>query len=464
MKHLSNDNRSKQRELTRRAAMQIGALASSGYWTGTLAASENKSANEKLNFAHIGVGGRGGTLFSVSSGHNVVALCDVNEASMGKRVERLGSRPELFVDYRRLFDKLSKQLDAVVVATPDHQHALPSLLAIRNKMHVFTEKPLAHSVHECFLLGSEAQKHGVKTQMGNAAHQDHQFRRAAELIRAGVIGDVTEVHVNNLTPSDIKFPKGLTTELGPAKPPRDKLPIPAGFHWDEWLGGAEPRPYHPAYCPQRWRGWRDFGTGTLGDFFCHHADPAFTCLNLTHPVSVEAAGSSKPLPADRSPGCTIRYEFPARGKQPPVTLYWHAGGSGPPADVIDVDRSDPVFRKCHCLMIGDKGAMAVGRSLGRVEPVMLPRARFKDVKLPPSTLEPVVHHMRELTHCVINGGLPSSNFQNSASYLAAAALLGHVAYWAGGRIEWDGPNMRVTNLPEANQWIRKQYRKGWEVA
>jgi predicted dehydrogenase len=455
----------KQTQFTRRAALQIGSSAvATGYWINTGAAAETRSANDKLNFAHIGVGGRGGACFAAAHGHNVVALCDIDETTLGQRAERLDNKPALFFDYRQMYEKMSKQIDAVVVATPDHHHALASLMAIRRGMHVYTEKPLAHTVHECFLLGTEAEKHGVKTQMGNCAHQDYQFRRAAELIRSGIIGDVTEVHVNRLTPSEAKFPAGLTTELGPPKPPLDRPPIPRGFHWDEWLGGAALRPYHPAYCPKSWRVWRDFGTGGLGDFFCHHADPAFSCLDLTHPISVEAAGHSKPWPADRCPGCTVRYVFPARGPQPPVTLYWHSGGSGPPANIIDIDHNDRIFRKCHCLMIGDKGAMAVGRGNGQVDPVMLPRAKFKDVKLPPTTLGPVVHHMQELTHCVVNGGLPSSNFQHSASQLTAAALLGHVAFWAGGKIEWDGPGMRVTNLPDANRWIRKEYRTGWEVA
>jgi hypothetical protein len=160
----------------------------------------------------------------------------------------------------------------------------------------------------------------------------------------------------------------------------------------------------------------------------------------------------------------VRYVFPARGEQPVVTLYWHGGGSGPPAELIDIDPSDPALRGYHCLMVGDKGAMAVGRGRGQVDPVMLPRAKFKDVKLPPTNLGPVTHHMRELTHCVMNGGLPSSNFQDAAGYLAAAALLGHVAYWAGEKIEWDGPSQRVTNHSDANRFIRKTYRPGWEVA
>ena len=450
--------------ISRRKALQ-GAAASLavGYWVGGSEAAQSKSANSKLNFAHIGVGGQGGSDFGVSGGHNVVALCDVDEKTMGQRAEKGTVKPALFTDYRQMYDKMSKQIDAVVVAVPDHQHALASLMAIRGGKHVYTEKPLAHTVHECFLLGAEAKKHGVKTQMGNGAHQDYQFRRAAELIRLGVIGKVTEVHVNNVAPSPVKFPEGMTLELAPAAPPKDILPMPAGFHWDLWLGGAAERPYHPAYCPQRWRGWRDFGTGTLGDFFCHHADPAFSALDLKHPIAVEAAGASKPLAADRAPGCTVRYFFPARGENPPVTLYWHGGGSGPPAEVVDVPANDPLLKGMHCLMIGDKGAMAVGRGAGKVDPVMFPRAKFKDVQLPPSELGSVIHHMGELSHCVLNGGLPSSNFQDSAMYLAGAALLGHVAYWAGKKIEWDGPNLRVTNDSQANQFVKKEYRKGWEV-
>ncbi len=450
---------------TRRSVLQsTSAALAAGFWVTSAPAVESKSPNEKLNFAHIGVGGQGGADFGVSSGHNVVAICDVDDRELRRRATRIKGNVATFHDYRQMYDKMMNRIDAVVIAIPDHQHALASLMAIRNGKHVYTEKPLAHSVHECFLLGAEAKKHGVKTQMGNAAHQDYQFRRAAELIRAGVIGKVTEVHVNRVAPSDVKFPTGLTTKLGPAKPPKAKPPTPTHLHWDEWLGGADSRDYHPDYCPKRWRGWRDFGTGGIGDFFCHHADPAFTCLDLTHPISVEAAGSSRPIPTDRAPGGTFRFVFPMRGDQPAVTLYWHGGGSGPPADIVDVDPKDPILRRLNCLMVGEKGAMAVGRGNGRVDPVMFPRAKFKDVKLPPSNVGSVVGHKQQLAHCVRHGGLPSSNFEHRASYLSAYALLGQVAYWTGERIEWDGPNMRVTNVPAANQYIRKQYRKSWEVA
>ena len=450
---------------TRRSVLHGSAIAlAGGFWVRCAPAVESRSPNERLNFAHIGVGGQGSSDFGVSAGHNVVAICDVDDRELKRRAERVGGDVASFHDYRKMYDKMMNRIDAVVIATPDHQHALASLMAIRNGKHVYTEKPLAHSVHECFLLGAEAKKPNVKTQMGNAAHPDYQFRRAKELIDAGLIGKVTEVHVNNVRASATKWPAGLTTALRESDPPDAKPPIPSYLDWDLWLGGADERDYHPDYCPKRWRGWRDFGTGGIGDFFCHHADPAFTCLDLTHPVSIEAAGSSKPIPSDRAPGGTFRFMFAARGDQPAVTLYWHGGGSGPPAEIVDVDAKDPILDGLNCLMIGDKGAMAVGRGNGQADPVLFPRARFRDVKLPPTTLGSVVGHKQQLAHCVRHGGLPGSNFQERASYLSACALLGHVAYWSGQKIEWDGPNLRVTNVPDANRFIRKSYRKGWEVA
>jgi predicted dehydrogenase len=454
------DHEISRRRMLQRSALVLGA----GCWISGAPAADSKSPNQRLNFAHIGVGGQGGVNFGVSAGHNVVAMCDVDESILGKRAEKMTPKPALFHDYRQMYDKMAGKIDAVVVSTPDHHHALASLIAIRLGKHVYTEKPLAHTVHECFVLAAAAKKAGVKTQMGNQSHPDFQFHRAAELIRAGVIGKVTEVHCNQMAPSEIKFPTGLSHKLGPANPPKETPPVPESLHWDSWIGGAAVRPYSPAYCPFNWRGWRDFGTGGMGDFFCHHADPAFLALGLQHPISVEAAGSSASFPQDRVPGGTVRWEFPARGDQPPVTLYWHAGGSGPPKEIVDIDIKDKKYGGMNCLMIGEKGAMAVGRGNRQMEPVLLPEAKFKDVKLPETRIGERINHYSELAKCAINGGLPGSNFENYAVYLASSALLGLVAYWAGEKIVWDGAAMKVTNVPAANQFVKKEYRKGWEVA
>ena len=201
-------------------------------------------------------------------------------------------------------------------------------------------------------------------------------------------------------------------------------------------------------------------------FFCHHADPAFMALGLGQPTVVEAAGTGRAVKRDLNPGTTVRYTFPARGEQPPVTLYWHMGKSGPPVDIVDVDLRSAEYKRIKCLMVGEQGALAVGRGMGsKAEPILLPQAKFKGAKLPESSLGPIRHHTGQLAHYVLNGGgLPGSNFGNYAANLSACALLGHVAFWAGGRIEWDAEKQKVTNIPEANQFIRKTYRQGWDIA
>jgi predicted dehydrogenase len=324
---------------------------------------------------------------------------------------------------------------------------------------VHGEKPLAHNVYECRLMAKLAREKDVVTQLGIEHNASWQYVRAAELFRTGVIGEVREAHCGYFRSEGPKFPShlkpGLLSESGR---PKDTPPIPPGLDWDLWLGPALERPYHPAYCPYGWRAWRDFGTGTAGNFGCHIMDPAFTMLKLKYPTSVEAAGA--PVPYERQPRASARFEFPARGQMPPVTLYWHEAGSGPPAELLEGEKGT-------CLLIGDKGRMLVRHRQDEADPVLLPKAKFRDVKLPEPKEQPwgghLGRHFRDWTNCIRNGGKAATDFADYSGALGEAARLIHVAFYAGEKIEWDGDNMRITNLPGANQYVRREYRKGWEL-
>ncbi|MBI4659237.1 MAG: Gfo/Idh/MocA family oxidoreductase [Verrucomicrobia bacterium] len=460
-------------QLNRRHFLQASSLAATGLFADPrFSIAQTKSPNEKLNIACIGVGNRGAANIRAVSGENIIALCDVDERQ-ARRMWETFPRAKRYADFRKMLEAMDREIDAVVVSTPDHTHASAALLALQLGKHVYCEKPLAHNVRECRLVTELARKKKVATQLGNQLHASFQVHRAAELIQAGLIGKVSEVHCasERLTPSEFVFPKPwaspVTQESGR---PKETPPVPPGLDWDLWLGPARERPYHPAYCPAAWRMWRDFGTGGLGDMGCHIMDPAFLALGLKYPISVEAAGP--PVPYEKVPmrsGVSVRYIFPARGEQPPVTLYWHGAGSGPSAELLE-------GKTGTCLFVGEKGQLLCQHHPPRRndEPQLLPIAKFKDVELPPSRfanlrasgLSPAdierPHHENWLIGCK-TGVSPACHFPTFGGPLAETALLGHVAFWAGQKIAWDGEKMRITNCPEAEKSLRREYRKGWEL-
>lgn len=459
--------------LNRRQFLKAGSLAGIGYWAGSSAAvAQNKSPNERLNVACIGVGNRGAANVWWVSGENIVALCDVDERLASQAWDAFPSAKR-YADFRKMFDEMHREIDAVVVSTPDHTHAPAVAMVLRLGKHVYCEKPLAHNLHECRLVTELARKHKVITQLGTQLHASFQVHRAAELIQAGVIGKVKEVHCasERLIPSDFVFPKpwesAVTKESGR---PWGAPPVPPGLDWDLWLGPALERPYHPAYCPAGWRMWRDFGTGGIGDMGCHIMNPAFLALGLKYPVSVEAVGP--PVPYERLPmraELAVRYVFPALGEQPPVTLYWHGAGSGPPAELLD-------GKTGTCLFVGEKGQLLCDHHplRGNDEPRLLPEAKFKDVELPETRLgqrrAPVafpgsfekLHHDDWLNGCK-TGSIPGCHFPTFGGPLAEIALLAHIAFWVGKKLDWDGEKMKIANCPEAERYLRREYRKGWEL-
>ncbi|MHC4228020.1 MAG: Gfo/Idh/MocA family protein [Planctomycetota bacterium] len=403
--------------------------------------------SEKLNIAGVGIGGRGaGDLDAVGS-ENIVALCDVDD-SYAAKVYKSYPDAKKYHDFRRMLDK-EKNIDAVVIATPDHTHAVITMAAIKRGKHVYCEKPLAHSIYEVRKLTEAARKAGVATQLGNQGQASEGTRLVGEFIAADAIGPVREVHSWSNRPIS---PRGIDR-------PEETPPVPKTLKWDLWLGPAPQRPYHPCYLPFSWRGWWDFGTGVLGDIGCHQMAPIFRALKLGYPTSVEACSSG--VNSETAPLASIvRYDFPARDGMPPLKLGWYDGGLMParPAELPNGLRFGNADDN---LYIGDKGKMLGHR--------LLPEARSKEYGKPPRILpRSPGHHKEWLDAC--KGGKPAgSNFDVSGP-LTEVVLLGNIAlrtgqklYEKGLKLYYDGPNMKVTNFPEANKYIRSEYREGWTL-
>ena len=404
--------------------------------------------SEKLNIAGIGIGGRGaGDLDEVGS-ENIVALCDVDKNYAG-RVFKKYPNAKAYTDFRTMLEKEDKNIDAVVIATPDHTHAIITMMAIKMGKHVYCEKPLTHSIYEARMVTEAARAARVATQMGNQGQATEEHRLLCELISDGAIGRVREVHSWCNRPIS---PRGIER-------PKDTPPVPEGLSWDLWLGPAPERPYHPSYHPFSWRGWWDFGTGVLGDIGCHQLSPIFKALKLGYPTSVEASTSG--VNSETAPLASIvRYEFPARGDLPPVTLSWYDGGLMParPPELEEGRRMGEVDDN---LLVGDKG-----RILGHR---LIPESKMQEYKKPPKTLpRSPGHHQEWINAC--KGGAPAGSNFDVAGPLAEVVLLGNIAvrmyqklYEKGVKLYYDGPNMKITNLPEANEYIRSEYRKGWSL-
>lgn len=360
-----------------------------------------------------------------------------------------------YEDFRVMLEK-EKGIDAVLCATPDHLHAPVSVAAMRMGKHVYCEKPLGHSVWEVRQMAQVAKETGVATQMGNQGHSGGGIRMTCEWIWDGAIGPVREVHAW----SDAGRWDWLRKTPGrPAETP----PVPAGFNWDLWLGPREPRPYHPAYAPYAWRGWWAFGTGTIGDMACHNLDPAVWALNLEQPLSVEASSVGVDGEVISAAGI-YTYRFGPRGGQPPVKVTWYDGGLRPPVPE-GIDSDDPRQRlgdrNDGILFVGDKGCITCPGWSGT--PRLLPLALHQEYKRPAPTLPRVKGHHADWLSACKGGPAASANFAYGAR-LTELVLLGNVALRTGKKLQWDAGNMRATNAPEADAFLKEPYRKGWELA
>jgi predicted dehydrogenase len=461
------------RRSNRRQFLRHTSLAGIGFWVaGGIALGDSKSPLERLHFACIGVGGKGGSDTSHAGNHGeIVALCDIDDHTLDAKANELqGKHPKLkkYNDYRKLFDEMGKHIDAVTVSTPDHNHAAASIMAMRQKKHVYCQKPLTHTVKEARLMREIAKEMGVCTQMGNQGSAENGLREAVEMVQAGIIGDVKEAHVWTNRPVWPQAPL-ITKRLKPSEPPRH-------IHWDEWLGPAPERPYcaerqyngHPPYHDFNWRGWWDFGTGALGDMACHTANLAFRALKLGHPTSVIAeCGDLNPETYPR--WATVVLRFPARGSMPPVKFTWYEGQklgekNLPPMDLFH-GNSPP---GSGSLMVGTKGILYSPDDYG-AHYILLPRKNFEDVQKPPKTLPRNGHGddgMKAEWVEAIKSGKPEVAYSNFefAGMMTEAILLGNIAIrLPGKKLDWDGPGLRFTNEPEANQYVHMKYRDGWSL-
>lgn len=436
-------------------------LGSTVVFFGAAAAAENpvpkrsryESPNEKLNMGAIGSGGKGEADTSGCRRENIVALCDVDFNRAAATFKRF-PKARIYRDFRVMLES-HPEIDAVTVTTPDHTHAVAAMAAMELGKHVYVQKPLTHSIHEARMLRKAAKKNKVQTQMGNQGNSRDGVRLLCEMIWNGDIGDVREVHTwtnRPVWPQDIPRPS-------------EKAKIPPTMYWDLWLGPAPERPYHPSYAPFNWRGWWDFGCGALGDMACHIMDPPFQALRLAEviPTSVEAViiegGNDETGPAKSS----IKYEFPARGAMPPVTMYWHDGGIRPelpeglPEGTLMGEGSN------GSLFIGDKG-VATADTYGD-NARLLPDERMNDYEPPAQTLTrvPRQDHYQNWIDACKGGPAPGSNFEYAAPF-TETVLLGNVALRTGKKISWNAKKMKVSNLKDADQlFIQRDYRKGWSL-
>ncbi len=432
--------------VSRRDLMGAAAVAAFHFVPGhVLGGAGQSSANNKLNIAGIGIGGRGEGDLDECGSENIVALCDVDEA-YAARVFKKYPNARKWHDFRKMLDE-QQDIDAVVIATPDHLHAVIAMAAIKHGKHVYCEKPLTHCIWEARQLAEAAREAGVATQLGNQGQASEGNRLVSELIWDGAIGPVREVHAwcnRYISPRGIDRPK-------------DTPPVPKTLHWDLWLGPAKERPYHPAYLPFSWRGWWDFGTGVLGDIGCHQLDPVFRALRLGYPTTVEACSSG--VNEETAPlSSIVRFEFPGREGMPALTLTWYDGGLMPPRP-RELEDGRKFGEADDNLFIADKGKMLGYR--------LIPEARMKEYGKPPQRIERSPGHHREWINACKGGPPARSNF-DWAGPLTEVVLLGNVAlkmekqlYEKGLKLHYDGPNMRVTNLPDANRYIRDEYREGW---
>jgi predicted dehydrogenase len=406
--------------------------------------------SQKLNIAAVGVGGMGSGDVRSCAGENIVALCDADQRSVVRNAKDFPSARQ-YSDFRKMLQEMDKQIDAVLVATPDHNHAVVSIMAMKMGKHVHCQKPLAHSPHECRQMGKVAKEMKVATQMGNFGQAGDGPRVVAEYIAAGAIGTVREVHAwtNRYPPIS---PRGIAR-------PKDTPPVPPGLDWDLWVGPAPMRPYHPCYHAFAWRGWWDFGTGCLGDIGCHELSQTFKALKLGHPTAVEACSSNHQMPPEvaneTAPVSSItRWYFPAEGERGPVTVTWWDGGLKPPRP----EELEPEREWCEgdgCMIVGDKGKILGHR--------LIPETKAKEFGKPPQKLERSPGHWKEWFDACRGGKPAGSNFPDHAAHLAEVVMLGNIAIRTKQKLLWDGENFKFTNSADANKLLFPPFRDGWSL-
>ena len=429
---------------TRRRFLKTTSAVGIGYFvTSGLRARGADSPNEKIRMASVGIGGKGSS-DSNDAGRSgeMVAICDTDTGRLDGAAKRFEGAKK-FTDFRVMLEEMGDKIDAVTVSTPDHTHAPAALMAMRMGKHCFCQKPMTHSIYEARLMGKVAKEKGVATQMGNQGTAADGLRKAAAMLRAGVLGKVSEVHVWTNRPI---WPQG-----GDRPAPQ---PVPETLKWDLWLGPAPQRPYGPGYHPFAWRGWWDFGTGALGDMACHTMNMPYAGLDLRDPISVQAETSGHN--GDSFPKWSIiTYEFPATDTRGPIKMVWYDGGKRCPAELLDGESP----ATAGSLVIGEKGKMYSPGSNGGSYKLM-GGAQEIEVEFTPSS-----GHFTEWVEAIKGGKPAMSNFPDYASPLTETVLLGNLAVWParepgapGPKVAWDAKNLKASNAEGLDIIVKPEYR------
>ncbi len=440
---------------SRRQFMQASAAVSAGYWVaGGVAPKESRSAIEEVRFACIGVGGKGQSdSEDAARSGKIVAICDIDDNTIAKRQEDEDFKDaKVYNDYRKLFDEVGKNIDAVTVSTPDHMHAVVSAMAMKAGKACYTQKPLTKSIWEARRLAEIATETKVATQMGNQGSEQSGLREAAAKIKAGVIGNVKEVHVWTNRPV---WPQGI------AKP--DGEPVPPNIHWDEYIGPNEFRDYSAAYHPFKWRGFWAFGTGALGDMACHTLNMPFAGCELVNPIAIQATTSGHNK--ETFPGNSkITFEFAATSNRPALKFFWYDGGNKIDPAWLD---GKPMSNS-GCFVLGDRGKIYSPDDYGAQYFVLDGQDKDVDFEKSPG-------HFKEFVIAIKTGKPAWSNFANYAGKLTEVILLGNLAVWAAGeakegettvsspRLEWDQANLKIKGHSEFDSMIKPVYRAGYSL-
>ena len=407
-------------------------------------------ANERIQVASIGVGGKGAgeVKDAADNGAQIVALCDVDKKQRANRVTKEFPDAAFYQDFREMLAKEDKNIDAVTVSTPDHMHCHAAVTAMSMGKHVYCQKPLTHSIWEARLMTAAARHFKVKTQMGNQAHAGDHIRRGVELIRAGLIGKVKEVHCWTNRPI---WPQGMAMRP-------EAQPVPENLNWDLWIGPAPFRPYNEAYAPFRWRGWWDFGTGALGDMGCHIMDMPYWALDLKYPTSVEADQNGNTIESGPKDSM-VTYHFPAGKYSTDLKFHWYDGNRMPGDEAFEGTGIDQRFaKKFNLLLIGEKGKFIFNRKSDRWQ--TYPGSLLEEFEQPEQTIPRVKNEDAEWLASINGGSDALSSFDRSGPF-TEVVLLGNLAVRIG-KIHWDGDKLRATNSPAAEKLVRRQYRDGWQ--
>ncbi|MEL7496329.1 MAG: Gfo/Idh/MocA family oxidoreductase [Planctomycetota bacterium] len=473
-------NKTNRRDFNKSAA----ALGMGAWVLGGITPPPSRSANEEIRFGCIGVGGKGKSDSTDAGKHGkVVAMCDIDEETLGKKKSEFGDA-KTFFDYRKMLDEMGDGIDAVTVSTPDHTHAVASLMAMRMGKHIYCQKPLTHSIEEARMMGDVAREMKLVTQMGNQGTAGSNLRESAALIRKGIVGTVKEVHVWTNRPV---WPQsyGLKVKTKPDNGKEDEWDRRSKqVHWKEWIGPAETRMYSPEIHPFKWRGFWDFGTGALGDMACHTLNMSYMALDLKFPTSVVAEcdehdGNCYPAKSK------IVFEFPELDGRPALKMIWYDGGALPPAELMsDLPKQKKGKRMRHftsaALVVGDKGKFyspgdyggvpnetglivdgdfVPQREIVRPEEGDSPFAAFKNIEYTKSP-----GHFTEFADAILGNGKTVSEFVEYAGPLTETILLGNLAVWSGKKIDWDAKTMVAANADEATKrMVRHQYLNGYSI-